>query len=266
MLHIFHLFYTHLALAVSPNEMIEEYNKNAYFAIPKLNSSQTVELLKGKVVKIIDHDPLGKDPSRAIGYFISDLSKNDLWLGTQDPHFTVQSSTTEFLLEQDASTPDKMQWYGYLDTPWPITDRYWVVLSWNNHKLAKNSQEQYWEHPWELIPNGPEISRKSIDKGLIKKGSKSQLDDAIYTPYNQGSWGMLSILDKSIPGKTLVVYQAKTVVGGNIPEALILQVTYSGLDNLLLELDERTRNRVPKHYVSGHDTIYGGNGKKIPTK
>ena len=50
---------------------------------------------------------------------ISDVAKSDLWITAQDAHFSVQSSTTEFLLQQDPATPDRMQWYGYLDAPWP---------------------------------------------------------------------------------------------------------------------------------------------------
>ena len=259
-------FLINLATGKTPNVLIEEYNSYAYFSVPKLKSNQIEELKKGKVVKIIDHDPTGKEPSRALGYMISDVPKSDLWIAAQDAHFSVQSSTTEFLLQQDPATPDRMQWYGYLDAPWPITDRYWVVLSWNNHKIASQSTNRFWEHPWELVPDGPAISRKNIDKKVITKGSKSQLDDAIYTPYNQGSWGMIDLANTELKGETLIVYQAKTVVGGNIPESLILQVTYSGIDDLLKDLELRAKTRVPEHYVSGHDQVYGGDGKLIPTK
>jgi hypothetical protein len=255
-----------LAFGKTPNELLQEYNTYAYFSVPTLRQNQVAELLKGNVVKIIDHDPEGKKPSRAVGYMISEISKSDLWLAAQDPHFTVQSSTTEFLLYQDPSVPDKMQWYGYLDAPWPITDRYWVVLSWNNHKVSVKSNNRFWEHPWELVSDGPAISRKKMDANIITKGSKSQLDSAIYTPYNQGGWGMLSISDTSIKGKTLIIYHAKTVVGGGIPENLILQLTYSGIDGLLQDLEDRARNRVPKHYVSGHKAIYGGDGKVVQTR
>ena len=250
----------------NPNELLREYNKNAHFTVPILNKDQLKSLLDGRVVKVIDHDPNQNTPSRAVGYFLSDFKKEDLWLGIQDPHFTVQSSTVEYVLYRDPSVPDQVQWYGYLDAPWPIADRYWVVSSWNNHQLAQRSSNHFWEHPWELIADGPAISRKYMDKKVITKGTKSQLDSAIYTPYNQGAWGMISISDPSISGRTLVIYHAKTVVGGNIPESLILQVTYKGLDNLMMDLEERTRKKVPVHYVNGHDMIYGGHGKVIPTK
>ena len=251
-------------LAQTPNDLLKEYNQHAYFSVPILSKEQLISLLDGKVVKVIDHNHNASGPSRAVGYYISDFEKEDLWIGTQDPHFTVQSSTTEFLLERDVSVPDKTMWYGYLDAPWPITDRYWVVSSWNNHQLAQKSNNRYWEHPWELRKEGSVIARKYIDQNVIKKGTKTQLDSAIYTPYNQGAWGMMSISESGISGNTLIVYHAKTVVGGNIPESLILQITYSGLDDLIKDLEDRTRKKVPVHYVKGHDVIYGGHGNIIP--
>ena len=77
---------------------------------------------------------------------------------------------------------------------------------------------------------------------------------------------MMDLANTELNGETLIVYQAKTVVGGNIPESLILQVTYSGIDDLLKDLESRAKIRVPEHYVSGHDQVYGGDGKLIPTK
>ena len=263
---ILFVFFLQNILAQTPNDLLKEYNKHAYFSVPILNKEQLKSLLEGKVVKVIDHNPNESGPSRAVGYFISNFEKEDLWIATQDPHFTVQSSTTEFLLERDKTVPDKTMWYGYLDAPWPINDRYWVVSSWNNHSLSEKTNNLYWEHPWELLKEGPSISRKYMDQNVIKKGTKAQLDSAIYTPYNQGAWGMMSIVDTSISGNTLIVYHAKTVVGGSIPESLILQITYNGLDDLLRDLDERTRKKVPVHYVKGHDVIYGGHGKIIPPK
>ena len=57
-------FLINLATGKTPNVLIEEYNTYAYFSVPKLKSNQVEELKKGKVVKIIDHDPTGKEPSR----------------------------------------------------------------------------------------------------------------------------------------------------------------------------------------------------------
>jgi hypothetical protein len=68
----------------------------------------------------------------------------------------------------------------------------------------------------------------------------------------------------SLPdGRTLVSYQATSVIGGSIPDWLVLQLTMSRLDSVLRTLEQRAQSWIPTHYGAAHEPIYGGDGREI---
>ena len=244
------------AFAFPPSEAfdiaISEFNKDAQFSLPKLTEAQIAKLQTGKVVTHIEKRQ--NKPGRAIGMLLTDTDIPTLWTAYRDLHFQQQKSTTEFLLHRTGV--DVETWYGYMELPWPVNDRHWIVTSWSNHELARATQNQHWERAWKLN----EISHAQVPNQVkdISLPSFIEMESAIYTPVNEGAWAMLTIVDK-----TLLVYHASTVIGGNIPDNVVAQFIVSTVDEMLMDIHDRARKNIKIHYRAPHSFIYGGDGMPI---
>ena len=262
MMFIFSLFNLALAVPTVTSDTIQthirQFNQSAHFPIPTLSADQIATLQAGEVVTILD-DSAGADaPRRAVGYMITEVSKRDLWVACQDPHAVLQSSTKEL---KTKTNPDKSaHWYGFFDLPWPFDDRHWMVKSWNTQSVAKASNNQYWEHPWDLLPDGASEIRPFIEQGKLPGVTLDLIDDAIYTPVSKGAWGIMDIQ----PDARLVVYHATTVVGGSIPESTAVRYTVMTLSDMMKGMEKRAIEWVPTHYVGNHVGVLGGDNQIIP--
>ena len=78
--------------------------------------------------------------------------------------------------------------------------------------------------------------------------------EAIYLPINHGAWIMLRVR----PRVTLLIYQVTTVVGGLIPDSIVLSVALSKLDELLYGVSECI-SKMRAHYRV-HEPFPGGDG------
>ena len=245
--------------AAEIQQAIQQFNQGAVYDLPSLSTQQIESLRAGKVVKVMDQQGGTTQPRRATGLILSPASRDQLWVSCQDMHFQQQESTTE--LRVSLSPPDKAAWYGYLDLPWPFDDRHWVVDVYNNHALSAATDGRAWEHPWTLVPEAraetmmtPIIQQKKVKGVDIEK-----YNAAIYTPVNRGAWIAIDLGEYAIFG-----YHATTVVGGNIPENLISQFVYQGMDKLLKDIERRATKSIPSHYSSGHkEQIIGGDGAPV---
>ena len=235
---------------------IQRFNLFATEPIPVVDNDMAERLNKGEIVKFIDQPNGENAPRRAGGMILVDASLQATWLACQDPHFNQQSSTRELRLT--LHPPDVAQWYGFIDLPWPISDRHWVVKAWNNHVLAKETNNQTWEHPWTLLPYPSEQVKEHVENGEIEGVETSDLADAIYTPVNHGAWFVIGVQEQSILG-----YHATTIVGGDIPERLLTHYVYLGLDEMLTPISHRAKQVIPSHYGPNHPLITGGDGKPI---
>ena len=259
------VFFTSLLWSAPSSEGIQkaitEFNTLSDMKIPTLNEKQREQLRNGKVVTMVQK---GKgeggqvSAGKAVAFYISDLPKEQLWISFQDPHFQVQESTTEALYKSHGA--DKLEWYGYIDLPWPLTDRHWLVRVWNNHTMAQKTNNSMWEHPWRLIPNGKELCADMVAQGKVKNITTSSFDSAIYLPDSQGVWAMIEL-----DGSTLLAYSATATVGGAIPESVMMNYLLNGLDSFMKDGEKRARDVVPTHYKSSHSPIYGGDGVPIKT-
>lgn len=228
----------------------------AIHPLPALSADQRAELAAGEVVRIVHHgDP--EAPSTAIGIALLDGGRDPLWIAAQDPHTVVDPSLTEFVVEDLGS--DHAVWYGLFDLPWPLKDRQWVVESRNTHPLATSTGDGCWEHTWKLVPNGLGRVRPFVERGDAKGVTLEALDTAVFTPVNEGGWLMAPLAD----GRVLVSYQATSVVGGAIPDGLVLQLTMARLESVLRDLETRARTWSPTHYNGKHPSVPGGAGAPI---
>ena len=238
------------------NNAISTYNSHAKFSLPTLDSEQYGSLKEGMVVTLLDQ--AGQDePQRALGMLLSPVPATQLWVSCQDPHFSQQSSTTEKQL--NINTDNSADWYGFMEMPWPLSDRHWLVNVSNNTSMATKTNNTCWEHPWTLVLGETAKVYSHIGASPLSDISKEMVDAAIFTPVNKGAWALIKIEDQN-----LLVYHATTVVGGNIPSDLVIKLVRSTLDDMLKDIETRAQNDIPSHYTDDHYLILDGNGKKIP--
>lgn len=246
------------ALASSEAEISAALERcaGARHPLPALSVSQRADLAAGKVVRILKHgDP--HQPSTAVGLAVLSAPRDALWIAAQDPHAQVDPGLTEFVMRHIG--PDHALWYGYFDLPWPIRDRQWVVESQNTHPLAASTEDGCWEHTWQLVPDALEEARPLVAAGRARGITLEQFEGAIFTPVNHGSWIMAPLSEDRV----LVAYQATSVVGGAIPDSLVVQLTMSRLESVLRGLEKRANEWAVQHYKEGHPPVPGGGGEAI---
>jgi hypothetical protein len=238
---------------------VQAYDAGAVHRLPKLSDDQLRSLTKGSCVRVLapSDDPDG--PSAATGLVLTDVPRSRLWIAAQDPHAVVDPDLTEFVVAEHG--PDSATWYGYWDLPRPVRDRQWVVKSYNNHALAEASGGRAWEHVWSLVPDGLEAVRPLVGQPQARGITDEQLDHAIFTPVNKGSWAMVEVGDQ-----VLLAYQASSVVGGAIPDWMVSKLVMMRLESVLRGVETRARQWAPSHYDAGHADVLGGDGRPVPKK
>jgi hypothetical protein len=208
---------------------------------------------KGKVVKRRIRGEIGVSGAtvdRVIGLALVPQPVDQVWIGILDD---VHASLVEGLTERQlpGTTPSKKVLYQALDLPFPFNDRHWILVITSN--AALHSGTGAWERTWSLDPRGL--------AGLADVDPKIRLspDDAVWTPENDGGWLLVPV-----PGHgTLVVYQARTDIGGVIPDELVTRYAMSQLDEMVAQT-EALAERAPAHYVAHHYVIYGPDGLAMP--
>ncbi len=238
--------------------VVSDFNQHAVLKIPVLEQKQAQDLMDGKVVRILFQAEDPDDPSAAVAFALSSVSRDAMWIAAQDPHTKVDPDLTEQIVRSLGD--DHAIWYGYWDLPRPVRDRQWVVESGNNHALAAAMGDKGWEHSWVLVEDGLKEARPFVARGEVGDVSLDLLDNAIFTPVNRGAWFMFQLDD----GKTLYGYQATSVVGGAIPTWLVTKLVMARLESILRDLETRAREWSPKHYDDKHSPVFGGDGKPIP--
>ena len=258
---IFALVYaTPVPTATVIQQHIKDFNKYSTQPIPIPSNTQIMNWKDGDVLSILDSSAGLDQPSRAVGYLLSTASMRDLWLACQDVHFTQNSSAKEALI--NTYSDKKADWFGYLDLPWPMSDRYWVVSVSNNATMAQATQNTQWEHPWKLKENSIQLANQYANQGKLQSMNidAQMVQDAICTPVNQGAWIVIQI-DNTY---SMLIYHATTVVGGNIPNDLVTQWVKSSLEDMLQTIDQKAKTDVTNHYVGDHYLITGGNNQPVP--
>jgi len=250
-----------LATAATPEELqglVVEFNQHAQLRIPQLSARQAEQLLDGDVVRVLFPAEDPEAPSAAVAFMISPVARPALWIAAQDPHTQVDPGLTEKELQHLGT--DHAIWYGYWDLPRPVRDRQWVVESRNTHRVSAATEGRAWEHTWNLVEDGLSTARPFIEAGKVGAITLEQVDTAIYTPVNQGSWFMFSLDD----GQTMLGYQATSVVGGAIPTWVVTKLVMSRLESILRDLEVRAQTWSPTHYGASHAAVPGGDGQPIP--
>ncbi|MFT7519652.1 MAG: hypothetical protein ACI9MC_001794 [Kiritimatiellia bacterium] len=248
-----------LALAGTPNQDIEEawstYQQHATFQVLGPDEKQRDQLLAGNVVKIVQHRQGA--PSTALALLVMDYSIEEMWLAEFDPHFNQGEDFV--LLELTAGRPHTERWYGYLDLPFPFSDRQWVADTWFNEALAKATANRQWEFAWTLTPQGLALARPAIAANKLPGVTLERMDAAIMTPDNEGAWLFLRLPE----GRSLLGYHVTSTVGGSVPDWLVLRLVMGRLDELLRDVESRCATGLRGHYDSKHVRIMGGDHQPV---
>jgi hypothetical protein len=180
-------------------------------------------------------------PDGAIGIGWTPHTRAAVWVAIiDDIHNTMVSSLTEHRL---GTTVDGQKLlYQHLDLPWPFTDRQWVIAIQNNTRIAHSSLNQVWERSWKLE------STQSVPPGD---------PGALWVPMINGAW-----LAIEASGGTLLVYQARTTIGGAIPDDLVTRWALATLDEMMGGVFSRAAE-IPTHYRAKHTPIIGGDNLPI---
>jgi len=180
-------------------------------------------------------------PDRAIGVAWTPHSRAAVWVAIiDDIHNTMVEGLTEQRL--GAGEAGVKLLYQRLDFPWPLNDRQWVIEIENDPRLAKATANQVWSRTWSLSDHrAPGVADP----------------EALWAPTLDGGW-----LAIDVEGGTLIVYQARTTVGGVVPDGLVTSWAMSTLDEMLGNLFARAAE-IPEHYTPDHDPIQGGDGRPI---
>jgi len=179
---------------------------------------------------------------RVVGMIWSPAPRDTLWVSIlDDADFTLVDSLTEIRLADTAGGHKRL--YQHLDLPWPVENRHWVIEIKNNTQLAMQTGDQIWERVWDLT------SPDDIPAGR---------PEAIWAPVADGGWLLLPA-----GGGTLVVYHARSVIGGHIPDELVTRWSMATLGKLLEQVVDRAQ-KIPRHYTGEHPPIYRPDGSAVP--
>jgi hypothetical protein len=252
-----------LAHAIEPGEVQERlaaFNAGARYPLPTLQPADVKRLVEGKLVKLREQPKKQGLPQRLIGLRIVDHPKEKLFLAASDPHSEVNDDFTERWLEPRDGWP--RVWYQYLDLSWPFTDRHWVVDVSDNHALAAATGNMAWEHWWALSKGGLARARVDVAAGKVGGIDLGSFDAAVKLPVNTGAWLYISLPDD----RTLFGFHVQTVVGGNVPDKLVVEYAYMTLDKVVSGTAERAPEAAA-HYDAAHAAsapVPGGDGKPLP--
>jgi len=210
-------------------------------ALPSLSAKEYSQLAEGKGVlkeERRDGDPL----VRATYFCVLDVAAWRLWLALADSEHHEEFMPyieASAVLEQGGGT--KLA-YQYMGLPAGIRDRHWIIRSWDNGALWEASGKAIWETYWTMEPDSEELVVAYMEEGLLDGVTPEQVQEALYTPTNEGYWLLVDLPD----GRCFVAYQAVSDIGGKVPTWLVNELGPAGLKKLVGVIEARGRS------IEGH--------------
>jgi hypothetical protein len=179
-----------------------------------------------------------------------------VWIAALDPHYPANDDLTELRMAGDVAGAST--WYQFIDLPWPIRNRHWVIHVAKDPAVTDSTGGQAWVHTWKLVPDGEAGAREWAAEGRTKPLSLDDVKGARYLEANDGAWVMFE-LDATT---TLLVYNVTIVLGGWIPEGMASRFAMRALEDLLDRVASNAE-RVPTHYIEGHAPIFGADARPL---
>lgn len=235
--------------------------------LPQLDADQLKDLLKGKVVRTSakwtlpgaeneDGEEEPHERRRVMAFCLFPQPREVVWISAMDPHYLGNDRLTEGRLSGDDL---RGTWYQHMDLPWPVKSRQWVIEVSKSTDVSERSDNAVWEQKWTLLPDGERRALEAAAGGRVEGIDVDDVKDARYLDENIGSWSVFA-LDECL---TMIGYQVTVAMGGWIPDRLAARFAKNALEDLMKNVDKNTQ-RMPTHYVEGHEIILDGSGREIP--
>lgn len=196
-------------------------------------------LAAGGVVRRVLHRD-GAD--MAVGAIWTAASPAAAWITTFDGWHRSLSGDATNTTKLPGCTDMRRLVYTILDLPWPMVDRQWVVDNRPNTDLWAATAGRVWERAWQTAASSLAIHPDPA---------------ALWVDTNLGAWQFIEAA-----GGSLVIFGARSSMGGAIPDALTVQWSKQTLGDVLRRLDQFAVT-MPQHYVGAHEVIWGPMGKPI---
>jgi len=200
-------------------------------AIPTLTDGDHAKLATGKAV-LKEH----KDGEliRGTVFRVAETEAWRIWLALSDNdhHEDFMPYVREgAVLEQAGGT--KLA-YQYLEMP-AVKHRHLITRARDNGALWQASGKTIWESVWWLEPDSEDDVAGYIERGLIQHVTAEEAAEAIFTPANDGYWLLVELPD----GRTLIVYQTFSDIGGKVPAFVVNEFGPQSMDKLTRVIETR---------------------------
>lgn len=241
--------------------LLVDYETLTGTPVTGIDAAQFERLLRGEpVYRKVSQRETRADGSttstlRIVGYRLIDASREALWLAALAFDGEFSPRLIEHLLAQHAD--GSARWYQFVNMPWPLRNRHWLIETGKNVTLARRTDGVLWEHRWRLAAQGPEEIRELAAREAVRGLTRSDMEKAIVLPANNGAWVMGRIADN----KTLVLLHASMDLGGLIPDALVRRYTRSQLGDMLNKIERDSDTALTRY--DGTYVIRRGDGTII---
>jgi hypothetical protein len=231
-------------------KLVAEYSRFSGIFVPELRSEDIEILLAGKSVISTSREaglaPGGDvEAMGLLGLQLVEAPRLLVWLSLLGGSGQSDDRVITAMLSRE---PDNAySRYQYVNLPWPIRDRHWVIYCEKNLGLADATGGIIWEHRWSLHENGEQLLQTAFDDGRIPRLDVRTFNKSIYLPANRGTWGLID-LGKN---KTLIVAFYDADLGGRLPGGLVRSFTKRQLRRYL----ETTREQTD-HVLQFYDENY----------
>jgi hypothetical protein len=204
----------------------------------ELEPNDFIAMADGKIAKRRIRE---SGPDRAMGAMWVPIDRNHIWIAIlDDTHDNLLSTLTETRLGPSENGHKLL--YQHLDLPWPVHNRQLVVEIQNNAAIAAATTGGLWERSWDLA-----------EPSLMSKPDP----DAVWIPLATGSWLLFPVKTG-----TVVVYHARSTIGGRIPDEMVTRWAMATLDELMDHIADRART-IEEHYTGDHEVLLGGDNLPI---
>ena len=240
------------AEAATPGELesaFESFNQEAHFPLSALSPDQLSRLAEGRLVKFRQYTS-PEAPQRAVGIQVIPSSRERLWAAARDEDTDFEGVVFWRVPE---APEGRERWYEFLDIPRPFSDRHLVIDVWDNHALAQKTGGMAWEHPWEVAREGMQAAEFAVSSGAIDGLTPGLFARSVEVEFNNGAWVALALS----PQETVFVFHAQSVVGGAIPDRLLVDFSMMKMGKVFRDVIERARV-AESWYKPGE--IEGGDG------
>ena len=241
-------------------KLVEEYSRLSGIYVPELQDKDIEILLTGKSVISTSREPGHEqdgdvDAMGLLGIQLVEAPRLLVWLSLLGGNGRSDERVISVKLSQ---APDSAySRYQYVNLPWPIRDRHWVIYCEKNLELAETTDGVIWEHRWSLHDDGENLLQSAFDNGRIPRLSVRAFEKSVYLPANRGTWGLIDLGQS----RTLIVAFYDADLGGRLPGGLVRSFTKRQLRNYLETTREQT-DYVLQFYDENHP-VHDGFGSPI---